>query len=591
MNVLLVSPPWLPPYFPSCSIGALAGYLKKHAVNVNSAHLHVDASMLIDPITYACLFESNILRDNLALPTLFPATRKSVIRYYKPFFNDPEKLLHTAETLFKTLSTSTPWERYDLIGFTIDNDQLFTSLVLAKAIKKRFPHIRIVFGGVLAGDIFGESLLKHFDWIDYCIWGEGEIPLLELSRGLASGDPSFELRSPGLIYRNGANIECNHPLEADSLDDLPDPDYDDFFERIRRLGCNPMVQILVEGSRSCVHRCAFCNERHLSRKYRRRTPARIVAMLRNLSKRYGSLNFLFTDSELPQKVIPELCKRLIAENTDFRLCADIHADNPAINFEWLLKAGFNNIEIGIESLSQGLLTKMNKKTSVIDNLHALKRCGELGIPFTWLLILRFPTETQRDIYELERNIAFASGFQPPMDISYFTLYKGSLVHENPAEYKIKLRGSNPEEHPLLPSKIKHTLESFRRTYTSDRKPNNYNNLMKVLQAWQQKYFALRANDEFPLSYQVGCDFVNIFDQRKERLVYHRFEGIQKDVFLFCDDIRHINDILSSFKKADAQLVRQTLSYCVRHRIMFSQNNRYLSLAIRNAPAFTVRHIH
>ena len=77
-------------------------------------------------------------------------------------------------SLSMTCMARVDWAKYKVIGFTTTFAQTFSSLLLAKRLKERYPNIRIVFGGANVDAEMGFELVKAFDWVDYVVHGEGE---------------------------------------------------------------------------------------------------------------------------------------------------------------------------------------------------------------------------------------------------------------------------------------------------------------------------------------------------------------------------------------------------------------------------------
>ena len=66
------------------------------------------------------------------------------------------------------------WEDFDVVGFSSTFNQNIASLTLAKMIKEKFPHLKILFGGSNFESEMGLEYFRVAPWIDYVVPGEAE---------------------------------------------------------------------------------------------------------------------------------------------------------------------------------------------------------------------------------------------------------------------------------------------------------------------------------------------------------------------------------------------------------------------------------
>jgi len=111
----------------------------------------------------------------------------------------------------------TDWGQYDVVGFSCVFMQTVSSLALAKEIKKRWPHIKIVFGGSSVEEEMGKEITEQEPWIDCVVSGEGEAVILPLLSEWRQGR---------------AHAKYVTPKQATDLQSLPIPDYDSYFRKV-----------------------------------------------------------------------------------------------------------------------------------------------------------------------------------------------------------------------------------------------------------------------------------------------------------------------------------------------------------------------
>ncbi len=136
-----------------------------------------------------------------------------------------------------------------IIGVTSYTFNLYLTLDLLKWIKKRFPSITTVLGGVHASALPEETLLDESS-IDYIVIGEGELAFLELCQKILGGESCEDVQ--GLAFRDD-KIRINPPRKPlKELDQLQIPDRDP-------VNYTNYPVALVQTSRGCPYSCIFCN--------------------------------------------------------------------------------------------------------------------------------------------------------------------------------------------------------------------------------------------------------------------------------------------------------------------------------------------
>src|SRR5690606_18211239 len=126
----------------------------------------------------------------------------------------------------------------------------------------------------------------------------------EFLRNVASGKDPAETRGIASRGENGVRFAPRlAPFTA--LDDLPLPDYDEYFARFERLGfqgADPRrhVDLPIEGSRGCwwgaKNHCVFCGLNAGTIKYRAKSPARLLDEMSTLSARYRNFHIETVDN-------------------------------------------------------------------------------------------------------------------------------------------------------------------------------------------------------------------------------------------------------------------------------------------------------
>lgn len=285
-------------------------------------------------------------------------------------------------------------------------------------LKSSFKDLKIIVGGGLGA--CAETLLKN-SCVDIVVVGEGDATAKELVERIAKKDSYNDVK--GIVFKEKDAIVKTPPRAPLKMDTLGYPAFDlidmntylidirQYMFRCRSYNKNPDKR-LYEGGRSknmlrvyiskgCVGTCTFCYRvsvgfRHFSIDY-------IMDYLEYLMDKFGINIFSFGDDchapnkEWNRKFLEALKKRKL--NIMFQILG-MRVDTVDRDILRAYKeAGCFMIEYGIESGSQKMLDVMNKRTTVQENLDALKWSKEAGIYVQPNLLLGMPGETTETVKE------------------------------------------------------------------------------------------------------------------------------------------------------------------------------------------------
>ena len=442
-----------------------------------------------------------------------------------------------------------------------------------------------------------KNLLKVFSEIDFVIIGEGELPLSQLIRNLKDppriGDNQL---IPGIVTAKGLTIKNRVGFsQLEDLEDIPVPDYDDYFSLLKSFKPDKTFfpTLPAEISRGCWWQksntggkhsgCAFCNLNLQWEGYRSKNAEQVVAEIDHLTSRYRSLSVAFMDNLIPLKTSGEIFSKLGKLEKDFRLFCEIRATTPGRVLESMKRAGVKEVQIGIEALSTRLLKKLNKGTTAIQNLEIMKNCEELGIVNNSNLILNFPGSDKEDVKETMQNLEFAMSFRP-MRFVHFWLGLGSPVWQNPKDFGIKAVFNHPNYAKLFPPEIYRQMVFMIQAYRGDLgyQRKLWQPVKRKVREWKKTYDEIHNGHVHSpvLGYRDGRDFLVI---RQRRLsadpLTHRLEGASREIYLFCGHHHSLKRILQEFPKLTEDRLIPFLKMMVDKKLMFEENQKYLSLAV------------
>ena len=272
------------------------------------------------------------------------------------------------------------------------------------------------------------------DAFDYVILGEGERAIVELVHSLC-GESSSDLERP--IAGKGPVVIRGQRLE--NLDELAWPTrsrrwmkryklHDLMWPAPSRQEC----PALVLASRGCAHSCDFCASATVwGSGVRLRSPANVVAELKDLKQRFDTNMIVFIDQSLGQakRWTIDLCKMI----EEARLGMSwYHQCNLTISREVvraMASAGCTKIGFGLEGMSPRSVERFKPQNphdfDFVNDLFDY--CRSLGLFVKAYLMLGSPWETERDIAEYREHIGRIRASE--IKISYFTPFPGTRAWE------------------------------------------------------------------------------------------------------------------------------------------------------------------
>ncbi len=585
-SVALVAMPWAIFNRPSIALGALKGYLTRQDTAVACLHPYLDIAALLGPTTYHAISRNSWAGEALYGGLLFPRQSRQAARLFtrllgRSFTPGYEELRSILASQLRQWLDDHQFHQLALLGFSIAFAQLPASLLAAREIKKRCPELPIVFGGSTCTPGLAISLLRNFPQVDYVIAGEGERPLSQLVSWL-EGNAPFPQNGVWSRERQPKNgNDCCQ--EITPLDQLPLPDYRDYFSELATSSLTFIPELPIEFSRGCWwNRCTFCNLNQQWQGYRAKSAQRMQVELQQLKKHYQVLDFFFTDNALPVQATRQLCNTLGNAADDCRFFAEIRVLPRPEDYRLLARAGFRTIQIGIEALADSLLEKMGKGVKVMDNVLALKMAAAAGLQVEGNLILEFPGSSEEEVAQTMTVLEMLLPFQP-LEAARFFLGYGSPVWQNPDRYGIKALWPHPYYRHIYPESLLANMEMLLCSYRGDRKRQQalWRPVKTRIRQWHS-FHQHRQRKGPALTYRDGGNFIII---RQERLgrpsLHHRLSGMSRRIYLACEQPQSLKTLAGHFTNFTGEQLVRFLADLEQKKLLFHHNSLYLALAVRD----------
>ena len=293
-----------------------------------------------------------------------------------------------------------------IVSFYTRCDTYHIMLKMAQRIKDLWPDIYIVLGGPQS-DITAEDTIRQIPWVDYICCGEGETTIVPFFSSLLRGKPDTGV--DGLVYRENGDVKINpRPALLQDLDALPALDYS-FFHHLETPESAKNAKFSIDVGRGCPFGCTYCSTKAFwGRKFRLKSPARIVDEIKQIHTQFGISTFSFSHDmfTLNRNSVIETCRLL--RKLDFPITWSCSARLDCIDPELIdimTASGMDSIFIGIETGSPRMQKLINKNLDLRNALPIMTYLTEKGCKITASFIFGFREETEEDLSQTMHLIA------------------------------------------------------------------------------------------------------------------------------------------------------------------------------------------
>lgn len=275
--------------------------------------------------------------------------------------------------------------------------------ILARQIRDADARVLLAFGGVFA-TLNAEHVKLQCPEVDFVCRGDGEQLILDLVGRL--GDPGDVA---GITWMKDGRVmhNPNRPMDH-NLDQWPFPDRDGLpLEFVESMPLDVPVVLsterftTIQTSRGCPWPCVFCDVPIFSEgKWRSRSPQHVVGELEHLQRLgYGSVYFVDDNFLLDPKRIERICKGITDAGVNVRWGCEGRVDSVVQHlFPIMAKAHCHALMFGVESGSQKVLNRLNKRHTLAEVAGAVKNAKEAGIETVHgFFVVGSPEETVEDM--------------------------------------------------------------------------------------------------------------------------------------------------------------------------------------------------
>src|SRR6266436_2895092 len=498
------------------------------------------------------------------------------------------------------------WDDYDIVGFTTGYNQTVASLAMARRVRERFPEKVIIFGGASCDGEMGPALLREFPTIDVVVSGEADTVIVPLIHALRAQQPVNHL--PRVHARASSRVlvaelpaasglplvrQTVPGLESESkipMDDLPIPDYDDYFRQVEGLVFEDVTRLTFESSRGCwwgqKHLCSFCGLNGTSLAYRAKSPQKVLDEIRTQYLRYRRINFLATDNIFDMAYFKTLLPGLksLHEEYGINVFYETKSNLRPDQIRALSEAGVKEVQPGIESFSDHVLKLMDKGTHGLNQVRFLRDCSTYGIKTHYGILWGHPGETALDYHQMADLVPSIRHLPPPNYIVPVFLERFSPYFMTPDKFGIR----NIHPAPIYPVMFGgRVLDYERMAYVFYYEHDSDKNRELVLARERLADAVAEWKEEYQPDTLIAAEFDGVLylaDRREPELRLLPLTDLEKDVFTFCEQPRTETEIKTEFPRAQDQWLVQLLTNLVERRLILvwigESHRRYVALPVR-----------
>lgn len=277
----------------------------------------------------------------------------------------------------------------DLVGFSLTSMQIKYSIPLMKYIRKNYPAVKIMVGGI-------HPVL--FPRQDYA--------------GLVDEVIDYDLPKNNFLYEF-----------------LPEKVKQSYHKKAQ----------VVTGF-NCSYKCAFCVNSVRNCKHESVPLQRVTNNIDYIVKEYNPKKIYFRDEDFYQDInkAKAIVKHIIDKNYTFNWDAAsrvTHFRPGLIDDDFLdlmVKSGCKEVRFGVESGSQRMLNYLRKGQTVEQIKFAVRQCIKHGIHASCSMIIGIPNETAEDREQTYELISELHSFGPKAEIlgpQIYRPYPGGILYE------------------------------------------------------------------------------------------------------------------------------------------------------------------
>ena len=407
----------------------------------------------------------------------FLNTKGHYSKYYDPNLYSCNKKGFSLEDMIKS-------EKWDMIGFSILDETLLQDIQNIYLAHKLQPKALLIAGGVEAQ--FNYQTILDKTPCSIVILGEGEIAM----QMIADDHPYNKI--PGIVVKNNAKPLTeklfNEATNSIEWEKIPYEDYWEVYKKMYAGEWNDEIESSVNTVRifsrnRCPIGCKYCSSTfQLTLASDQKVPVisqteeSLIHNIKRIQESHPKVRMIYlTDDDfiINKRSVIRFCKKVVENDLGdlkFMAFARITDLNEEV-IQWLKKANFCKLNIGVESFSQRVLNEVGKRCDVKEIEPVLKLLKKYNIRPFMNIIMTTPKSKIEDveltvdrIMEILQDPFYMGGpiigIQPLKGTTFFeenTDFKSYVTDIEGTDYKIRRDDYIWPEDPLVREIVKRYL--------------------------------------------------------------------------------------------------------------------------------------
>lgn len=329
---------------------------------------------------------------------------------------------------------------YDVILFSTYIWNVNDIVKLCHNLKKVNPNVKIALGGPEV-TYDSEEAMKKYDFVDYILYGEGELIFRDFVKHL-KGEMKVE-EVDGIVYRKNDEIITNKPMKLlENLDLIPSP-----YETLDKSEYENRI-VYYETSRGCPFNCQYCLSSTIQG-LRYFSIDRVKKDLKALiDARVSQIKFIDRTFNANKKFAMEIMKFLMENDNGyttyhFEVTAHLLTDD-MLEFLKDCNEGLFQFEIGVQSTNERVLEAVGRRDDFSKLSHVVQKIASFRNIHQHLdLIAGLPYENYSS-FENSFNDVFNLGIEH-LQLGFLKMIKGTGIRNQADEHEFRYKDYPPYE--------------------------------------------------------------------------------------------------------------------------------------------------
>lgn len=328
------------------------------------------------------------------------------------------------------------FSKYDAVAFSISASATFNMFMECR-FNSTFRDDALIMAGGIHANLFPEQTL--LDLKPHVVGiGEGEDTIIEL---LEQKDNKKFYNINGVCFLVGEKPFRTSPrVLSKNINNFSFParhllPQSDFIMEDRMSNTNIKMTHIMPG-RGCPFPCRFCASAQTRVQYR--SGADIKNELHHLIDNYGIEGFAIVGNDfiINKDNVKDICESIKELDLSWATLSRVdRVDSKTLKI--MKNAGCYELEFGVETGSQKILDKMNKRIKIQQIKDGLKLSYEAGIKNKVFLIHGYPGESYETTMETIELLEEVGQWIERTSLFRFVPLPGTYVYNNPGEYNIR----------------------------------------------------------------------------------------------------------------------------------------------------------